>query len=237
MPTGRNAGSDFRFFSKTALRMYREGRFEEYELFRRECQGEGITGWRLKHMADERWPPLSEEELAERRVTGLAPTEQDVAEQLERQEAEGDRQASVAGSRREPKARKKVEEDGGLPCYKRSAFSSAEQQLSAVKEVEWVKNNLVVEDVKPEDAPSPGAWAMLVSYRRSPGTARLFFEKIMAGMLPRRQEIEAQERFRDDGRKLDDMADGVKKMADLAVERAKEEWERLEAQAKGGGNV
>ncbi len=233
MPGGRNAGSDRRLFSKTAARMYAEGRADEYEELRRECRGGEIRGWRLKNLAEKRFPPMGEVELAERRAAGLAPSAEEVQELLERRENERVREASVAGTKLEARAHRKELEAGGLNRHKRSEFRSAEQQLSVLKEVEWVKNNLVVADVKPEDAPSPGAWAMLVSYRASPGTARFFFEKIVSATMPRRQEIEAQERFKDDGRKLDDMADGVKKMADLAVERAREQWERLEAQARG----
>jgi len=231
MPFGRRDPGDFRIQSKTAIRFLREGRLEEYEEARRGLACEGITsGAQLKKRIDEMLPPLTEEEILERQLAGTAPSEAEVEERVGRDvQANIEARSKPAEGRQQPKPA----EPAAFRLYRRERFKTAAQQLSAAKEVEWVKNHLAISDVGPEDAPSPGAWAMLESYRRTPHARQYFWEKIYAGMLPRRQEIEAQERFRDDGRKLDDMADGVKKMADLAVERAKEQWERLEAQARG----
>lgn len=65
-------------------------------------------------------------------------------------------------------------------------------------DVIWVYENFAKEGVGPEDAPGPGAWALLVWARKNPG---IFFgqmlQKAMTGVA-KRAEMEAKERLQRD---------------------------------------
>ena len=79
--------------------------------------------------------------------------------------------------------------------------------VSARKVVQWVFNHIDVEDIGPEDAPSAGAWSLLARLRKYPDLLKEFYRTIWAKMLPTRSEIEAREKFEDDGREQLDIID------------------------------
>lgn len=89
---------------------------------------------------------------------------------------------------------------------------------SAWEAMEWVREHIGVRGVKPEDAPSAGAWVMLVHFRDDAVLRRKFFERVMD-----RAEGSAAgaDRFRDDGGELDGMVVEIRKAAREA-ERAVE---------------
>ena len=74
------------------------------------------------------------------------------------------------------------------------------QPVSARQVVQWVFDNIDVDDVEPGDAPSSGAWSFLQRVRKHPDLLKEFYRSIWAKMLPTRSEIEAREKFEDDGR-------------------------------------
>lgn len=71
--------------------------------------------------------------------------------------------------------------------------------------IRWCFENLAIEDLKPEDAPSSGAWGLLQECQRSPSFREDFLKTILPKLLPTRQQIETQESFNDDGRDVLDL--------------------------------
>ena len=90
----------------------------------------------------------------------------------------------------------------------------AGKKVATVKVVEWVASNMQVEDVLPSDAPSSEAWGMLVWARRSPVNESQFWGSIYAKLLPSRSAIEAEQRYSDDGIRMEETATRLLKMRD-----------------------
>jgi hypothetical protein len=84
--------------------------------------------------------------------------------------------------------------------------------------VQWVFDHIDIEDVKPEDAPSAGAWSFLQRVRTYPDLLKEFYRTIWAKMLPTRSEIEAREKFEDDGREQLHLIDQIQRARDRANE-------------------
>lgn len=112
---------------------------------------------------------------------------------------------------------KKVEvkvplDGGGEERATKAVFGG--RKVSTIKVVEWVASNLQVEDVSPSDAPSSEAWGMLVWARRSPVNESQFWGTIYAKLLPSRSAIEAEQRYADDGSRIEDTAARLLAMRD-----------------------
>ena len=90
------------------------------------------------------------------------------------------------------------------------------KKVATVKVVEWVASNMQVVDVLPSDAPSSEAWGMLIWARRSPPNESQFWGSIYAKLLPSRSAIEAEQRYSDDGVRLEDTVSRLLKMKDEA---------------------
>jgi len=90
----------------------------------------------------------------------------------------------------------------------------AGKKVATVKVVEWVASNMQVADVSPADAPSSEAWGMLVWARRSPVNESQFWGTIYAKLLPSRSAIEAEQRYSDDGVRIEETAERLLKMRD-----------------------
>ena len=88
----------------------------------------------------------------------------------------------------------------------------AGKKVATVKVVEWVASNMQVADVSPADAPSSEAWGMLVWARRSPVNESQFWGSIYAKLLPSRSAIEAEQRYSDDGIRIEETATRLLKM-------------------------
>ena len=86
------------------------------------------------------------------------------------------------------------------------------KKVATVRVVEWVASNMQVSDVGPGDAPSSEAWGMLVWARRSPVNESQFWGSIYAKLLPSRSAIEAEQRYSDDGARVEDLADRLLRM-------------------------
>jgi hypothetical protein len=80
------------------------------------------------------------------------------------------------------------------------------KRVPTVKVVEWVASNMQVSDVGPGDAPSSEAWGMLLWARRSPMNESQFWGTIYAKLLPSRSQIESEQRYTEDGSKVEEMA-------------------------------
>ena len=84
--------------------------------------------------------------------------------------------------------------------------------------VQWVFDHIDVADVKPADAPSSGAWSFLQRVRTYPDLLKEFYRSIWAKMLPTRSEIEAREKFEDDGREQLHLIEQIQRARDKANE-------------------
>lgn len=81
----------------------------------------------------------------------------------------------------------------------RSQFGDTD--ASAREVVEWVFNNICVADVKPEDAPSPGAWGLLLRVREDSALRKDFYRSMWAKLMPSQAQVDREsEKFEDDGR-------------------------------------
>ncbi len=90
---------------------------------------------------------------------------------------------------------------------------AGKSNVSARKVVQWVFDHIDVTDIGPEDAPSGGAWSLLTRIRKYPDLLKEFYRTIWAKMLPTRSEIEAREKFEDDGRQQLDIIDKLQRAA------------------------
>lgn len=84
--------------------------------------------------------------------------------------------------------------------------------------VQWVFDHIDIADVRPEDAPSSGAWSFLQRVRTYPDLLKEFYRSIWAKMLPTRSEIEAREKFEDDGREQLHLIEQIQRARDKADE-------------------
>lgn len=68
--------------------------------------------------------------------------------------------------------------------------------------VSWVAKNMMIRNVSPTDAPSSEAWSMLCWAKRNNQNEAQFWGQIYTKLLPSRNQLDADERFKDDGRKV-----------------------------------
>ena len=80
-------------------------------------------------------------------------------------------------------------------------FTKWDGKIDTVNDINWIYNHLGVADVKPEDAPSPGAWAHLQYHRSSTGAMAEFFTKVYPRLIPSKSVMQKMEdKAHDDGR-------------------------------------
>ena len=87
-------------------------------------------------------------------------------------------------------------------------FEKWDGKIDTISDINWIYNHLMIADVKPEDAPSPGAWAHLQYHRESTATMAEFFTKVYPRLIPAKGTIQKmQDLFHDDGRATFDLLD------------------------------
>lgn len=69
-----------------------------------------------------------------------------------------------------------------------------------VADIKWVFHALGAKGLKPEDAPSPGAWNLLVSLLDDEIAQRSFYANTLAKILPNRSQLDKDGEHADDGR-------------------------------------
>lgn len=80
-------------------------------------------------------------------------------------------------------------------------FAKWDGKIDTISDINWIYNHLMIADVKPEDAPSPGAWAHLQYHRSSTAAMADFFTKTYPRLIPSKSVIQKmEEKFHDDGR-------------------------------------
>ncbi len=78
----------------------------------------------------------------------------------------------------------------------------AETGASTPECVSWVAKQIMVKDVEPHQAPSSEAWSMLCWARRNNQNEAQFWGQIYTKLLPSRSQLDAEQRYKDDGRKV-----------------------------------
>ena len=87
-------------------------------------------------------------------------------------------------------------------------FTKWDGKIDTVSDINWIYNHLMVADVKPEDAPSPGAWAHLLYHRSSTGAMADFFTKVYSRLIPSKSVMQKlEDKAHDDGRTTFDLLD------------------------------
>ena len=91
-------------------------------------------------------------------------------------------------------------------------FTKWDGKIDTISDINWIYNHLMISDVKPEDAPSPGAWAHLQYHRSTPAAMDEFFTKVYPRLIPAKGTIQKmQDKFHDDGRTTFDLIDRLLK--------------------------
>ena len=92
--------------------------------------------------------------------------------------------------------------------YTKRSFAKIEKEASAREVIEWVANTWKIDDMRPSEAPSSGAWFLRENMRSDEAFAREFYRNIYTKLLPTKQQMqELQDRSRDDSRKDQDLID------------------------------
>ena len=92
------------------------------------------------------------------------------------------------------------------PTAKKADFKNWDGKIDTISDINWIYNHLMIADLKPEDAPSPGAWAHLQYHRSSPAAMDEFFTKVYPRLIPAKGVIQKmQDLFHDDGRTTFDL--------------------------------
>ena len=90
----------------------------------------------------------------------------------------------------------------------KSDFEKWDGKIDTISDINWIYNHLMVADVVPADAPSPGAWAHLQYHRSTAAAMDDFFTKVYPRLIPAKGTIQKmQDKFHDDGRTTFDLLD------------------------------
>ena len=92
----------------------------------------------------------------------------------------------------------------------------AGSDTSMLKSVKWVASVLGVKGLSPDDAPSPQAWSLYLTYGPRSKWEK-FWERFGTAMLPTKADIEAKDRFTDDGRTVLALLDRLEREHDVAI--------------------
>ena len=96
---------------------------------------------------------------------------------------------------------KKAESEQALEgVVESTVFSTA--SASTPECVAWVAKHMMLKDVRPEQAPSSEAWSMLCWARRNNQNEAQFWGQIYTKLLPSRSQLDAEQKFKDDGRRV-----------------------------------
>jgi hypothetical protein len=128
------------------------------------------------------------------------------------------------------KARKKSGGRSSSRGFSREVLSTAKRP-SLRKGVEWVYDALAIDDVQPEDAPSPGAYELYKWAKTDPGARDIFYKDFVKALLPSRTDISKEEAFRDDGTALSETLKRLVETGERAVLRAERIAEGLEGES------
>ena len=97
-------------------------------------------------------------------------------------------------------------DDRGL--FDRGVFSgSLDAEIDPIRDLTWIYNNICIRDVRPEDAPSPGAFAHLKFVQENNDNKIDFLTKVYPRIIPAKSQVENLSKFNDDNRATFDLLD------------------------------
>ncbi len=76
----------------------------------------------------------------------------------------------------------------------------ANAEMDPIRDLTWVYNHMAIRDVKPSDAPSPGAYAHLKFIQKKIEFQDKFYTTVYPRIIPSKSVIENLNKFNDDGR-------------------------------------
>ena len=99
-------------------------------------------------------------------------------------------------------------------------FTKWDGKIDTISDINWIYNHLMIADVQPSDAPSPGAWAHLQYHRSTPAAMDEFFTKVYPRLIPAKGTIQKmQDLLHDDGRTTFDLLDRLLKEDEGSAEQ------------------
>lgn len=101
----------------------------------------------------------------------------------------------------------------------RDKFHSDSKRLTRLQEIRWIYNHINIENVEPEEAPSPGVWGELIEIQENPDLRRDFYNKNVPRLVAEDKK-EKEDRFKDDGSELIDFIAQVREAHRRAVSRS-----------------
>ena len=114
----------------------------------------------------------------------------------------------VSSSSLQPKAEVKPGKGILKSTALKSDFKDWDGKIDTISDINWIYNHLMIADVKPSDAPSPGAWAHLQYHRSTPAAMDEFFTKVYPRLIPAKGTIQKMQDLKhDDGRTTFDLLD------------------------------
>jgi hypothetical protein len=99
-----------------------------------------------------------------------------------------------------------------------SFLSSVSTENNPIEDIRWVFHALGAKDLKPEDAPSTGAWNLLQTLKYNEIALNQFYTTVYPKLLPTRAQLEKGENNRaEDGRKQFDLIDQILREPDTVA--------------------
>ena len=86
-------------------------------------------------------------------------------------------------------------------CDRKDFVKGGKIDHNPMDDIKWVFHALGVADLKPKDAPSPGAWLMLCSLREDEIALKQFYTSVYPKLLPTKAQMEKGDPRAEDGRK------------------------------------
>ena len=99
-----------------------------------------------------------------------------------------------------------------------SFLNSVSTENNPIEDIRWVFHALGAKDLKPQDAPSTGAWSLLQTLRNDEIALKSFYTTVYPKLLPTRAQLEKGENNRaEDGRKQFDLIDQILREPDTVA--------------------
>lgn len=195
-------------------RMLTDGVWRKFLARREYLRGEGLTPAEAHRIAAKEFPPESMDSLVVEEIFeagGLGDEEAEACRSEDLADPNGANDAAGASGSGEG-----ADGESPPPLLKAADFEEKDH-VSFLEQVEWVFDHIEISDVKPKDAPSAGAWGWLQLVRNNPAVKQGFYNQIVAKLIPSKAQMEMENRFRDDGRKIIALIERVKAASVSAV--------------------
>jgi hypothetical protein len=87
-------------------------------------------------------------------------------------------------------------------------YQGLEHDPNAIEDIRWAYQALGAKNLRPEDAPSPGAWFIYATTQDNDLSKKAFITSVVPKLLPNKAQMEKLDRA-EDGRKQFDLIDGL----------------------------